>query len=142
MTSVDRGRAGQHTERAAAAAEPADLGGRASLGRHGEDLAVEHLRQQGLVVLERNWRCRQGELDVLATDGRTLVVCEVKTRSGRGYGSPAESVTHEKRSRIRGLALRWLAARRVAWCPLRFDVIAIDCPPQGRPVLRHLVGAF
>ncbi len=112
------------------------------LGRRGEDLAAEHLRRQGLVVLERNWRCREGEIDVLATDGRTLIVCEVKTRSGRGYGSPAESVTPEKRNRIRGLALRWLAARRVAWCPLRFDVIAIDCPPRGTPVLRHLVGAF
>ncbi|MEY7973960.1 YraN family protein [Saccharomonospora xinjiangensis] len=112
------------------------------LGRRGEELAVEHIRRQGLVVLERNWRCREGELDILATDGRTLIVCEVKTRSGRRYGSPAESVTPDKRHRIRGLALRWLAARQVAWCPLRFDVIAIDCPPRGTPVLRHIVGAF
>ncbi|WP_024876183.1 YraN family protein [Saccharomonospora piscinae] len=114
----------------------------AALGRRGEDLAGAYLRRQGLIVLERNWRCREGELDVLATDGRTLIVCEVKTRSGRGYGSPAEAVTRDKRNRIRGLALRWLAARRVAWCPMRFDVIAIDHPPGGPPRLRHVVGAF
>lgn len=117
-------------------------GSRAALGRRGEDLAAEHLRRQGLVILERNWRCREGELDILATDGRTLVVCEVKTRSGRGYGSPAESVTQDKRHRIRRLTLRWLAARRVAWCPLRFDVIAIEYPQDGPPRLQHLVEAF
>lgn len=112
------------------------------MGRRGEDLAAEQLQRQGLVVLDRNWRCREGELDILATDGRTLVVCEVKTRTGRGYGSPAEAVTLEKQQRIRRLASRWLAARRVAWCPLRFDVIAIECPPGREPVLRHVVGAF
>ncbi len=115
---------------------------RVALGRRGEDLAVEHLRRQGLVILERNWRCREGELDILATDGRTLVVCEVKTRSGRGYGIPTEAVTQDKRNRIRRLTLRWLASRRVAWCPLRFDVIAIECSPKEPPRLRHVVGAF
>ncbi|WP_232283831.1 YraN family protein [Saccharomonospora cyanea] len=135
-------RPGRRTPGSAGTTRSEEAGRPARLGRRGEDLAAEHLRRQGLTVLERNWRCREGEIDVLATDGRTLIVCEVKTRSGRGYGSPAESVTPEKRNRIRSLALRWLAARRVAWCPLRFDVIAIDCPPQGTPVLRHLVGAF
>jgi putative endonuclease len=139
---VDAGRLGVCAGGAPAATVPHGAGGRLALGRRGEDLAVEHLRRQGLVVLERNWRCREGELDVVATDGRTLVVCEVKTRSGRRYGSPEESVTEEKRRRIRGLALRWLAARRVSWCPLRFDVVAVEWPRQGTPAVRHLVGAF
>ncbi|WP_034237963.1 YraN family protein [Saccharomonospora iraqiensis] len=117
-------------------------GDRQALGRAGEDLAAEHLRRQGLTVLERNWRCREGELDILATDGTTLVVCEVKTRSGRNFGSPAEAVTEDKRRRIRGLTSRWLAARRVAWCPIRFDVVAIDHPPGEEPVVRHIAGAF
>ncbi|PXY28329.1 YraN family protein [Prauserella muralis] len=117
-------------------------GSRLALGRRGEDLAAEHLRQRGLVVLSRNWRCREGELDLVATDGRTLIVCEVKTRSGPAYGQPAEAVTADKRSRIRRLAGRWLTDHRVAWCEIRFDVIAIDWPPGGGAFVRHIEGAF
>ncbi|MBK1786754.1 YraN family protein [Prauserella sp. ASG 168] len=113
-----------------------------ALGRRGEELATEYLRGLGLVVLSRNWRCREGELDVVATDRTTLIVCEVKTRSGRGFGQPAEAVTEDKRIRIRRITSRWLAAFRVAWCPVRFDVIAIEFPPTGPPSLRHFVGAF
>lgn len=112
------------------------------LGRAGEELAVGHVRSLGLVVLSRNWRCRDGELDLVATDGAQLIVFEVKTRSGDGFGQPAEAVTPEKQARIRRCAHRWLREFRVGWCPIRFDVIAIVWPAGARPRLRHLPEAF
>lgn len=124
---------------------PALMRGREShleLGRKGEDLAVGHLHDQGLTVLGRNWRCREGELDVIATDGRVLVVCEVKTRAGRGFGVPAEAVTREKRARIRRITNRWLSTHHVEWCPIRFDVISVDWPREGEPRIQHYRAAF
>ena len=115
---------------------------RLALGRRGEELAANHLRGLGLVVLSRNWRCREGELDLVATDGRTLVVCEVKTRSGVRMGLPAEAVTPEKIARIRTLAGLWLREFRVGWCPIRFDVIAILAPAGEPPLVKHIKGAF
>lgn len=112
------------------------------LGRRGEALAVEYLEQQGLVVLPRNWRCREGELDVVATDGTRLVVCEVKTRSGTAFGSPAEAVTVQKAARIRRVTQSWLAAHGTRWCEIRFDVLAITAPAGGRVAVRHYPGAF
>jgi putative endonuclease len=113
-----------------------------ALGRLGEDLAAKHLEGLGLVVLSRNWRCRDGELDLVATDGRTLVVCEVKTRSGANFGTPEEAVTDEKAGRIRRLATQWLRTYKVGWCPVRFDVVAILAPPGETPSITHLPGAF
>src|SRR3954471_6810773 len=92
------------------------------LGRRGEDEAVHYLERRGLVVLSRNWRCRDGELDVVAVDGDRLVVCEVKTRSGTRFGEPAEAVTPRKAARIRRLTQAWLATLHVRWCEIRFDV--------------------
>lgn len=121
----------------------AGTGGRRNeLGRRGEDLAVEFLTAQGLVVLSRNWRCREGELDLVATDRIRLVVCEVKTRAGLGFGDPAEAVTAAKAARIRRLAAAWLSAHRVRWCEIRFDVVAVVCPPEGPATVEHLQGAF
>ncbi|MCY7343687.1 MAG: YraN family protein [Pseudonocardia sp.] len=112
------------------------------LGRRGEDLAVEYLTQRGLVVLSRNWRCRDGELDVVATDQERLVVCEVKTRSGTRYGEPAEAVDGRKAARIRRVTQAWLAAHQVRWCEIRFDVLAVLAEP-GRPVtVQHYEAAF
>ena len=71
---------------------------RQALGAYGEELAARHLRERGLVVLDRNWRCPLGEIDLVLRDGDTLVVCEVKTRSGVGYGTPHEAVTPAKPS--------------------------------------------
>lgn len=114
-----------------------------ALGRRGEDIAARFLEQQrGLVLLSRNWRCRDGELDIVATDGTRLVVAEVKTRSGTGFGAPAESVTEAKAARIRRLAAAWLAAHRVGWCEVRFDVVAVLSPPVGEVRVEHLEGAF
>ncbi|MBB3052133.1 putative endonuclease [Prauserella isguenensis] len=112
------------------------------LGRRGEDLAARYLTERGLIVLSRNWRCREGELDIVATDRSTLVVCEVKTRSGRRFGEPAEAVTEDKQARIRRITSRWLSEFQVGWCPIRFDVLSVDCPPGGEPTVRHIPGAF
>ncbi|MEC3980308.1 YraN family protein [Amycolatopsis sp. H20-H5] len=115
---------------------------RVELGRRGEELAARHLENTGLVVLSRNWRSRAGELDLVLTDGRTLVVCEVKTRSGVEYGLPAEAVTPEKRERIRRLAQQWLRDHEVGWCPVRYDVVAVLAPRGQNPSLKHIKGAF
>jgi len=115
---------------------------RQALGRWGEDLAVRHLEAEGMEVLARNWRCREGELDVVARDGRQLVFVEVKTRSGLRFGQPAEAVTARKALRIRGLAQRWLTEARPPYAPeLRFDVISV-LRTAGLPEVLHLRGAF
>ena len=112
------------------------------LGRRGEHLAARYLEHEGLVVLTRNWRCPEGELDLVAPDGRTLVVCEVKTRASNRFGAPGEAVTDVKASRVRRLARRWLRVYRVELCELRFDIVAVLWPPGGLPELRHLRGVF
>ncbi|WP_308203952.1 YraN family protein [Goodfellowiella coeruleoviolacea] len=112
----------------------------AALGRRGEALAAQYLESQGLVVLSRNWRCREGELDLVATDGVRLVVCEVKTRSSDWQGDPAQAVDRAKLRRLRRLAGRWLTTFRVGWCEIRFDVIAVHWPPSGPIRLRHRRG--
>jgi putative endonuclease len=113
------------------------------LGRNGEQLAADYLTELGLVVLERNWRCREGELDIIATDGLGRVYfCEVKTRSGEGYGIPAESVTRGKRRKIRRLAGVWLSTHVTGWRPTQFDVISVLWPPRAEPTLTYLPAAF
>jgi putative endonuclease len=118
-----------------------------AVGRYGEQLAVEHLAANGLVVLARNWRCRDGELDVVARDGDELVFVEVKTRSSLAFGAPAEAVDRVKANRIRQLALRWIAAEReqhpdAAWSSVRFDVVAVLRNRAGAPEITHVRGAF
>ncbi|MDT7714859.1 MAG: putative endonuclease [Pseudonocardiales bacterium] len=122
-------------------AQPADRRSD-ELGRWGEDLAADYLAGTGLVLLSRNWRCRDGEVDLIGTDGERLVVCEVKTRSGTGYGEPAEAVTAAKAARIRRVTAQWLRTYRVGWCEIRFDVLAVLCPPDGPVTVEHIQGAF
>lgn len=112
------------------------------LGRRGEDVAAQYLEGLGLTVLARNWRCRHGELDVIATDSARLVVCEVKTRSSTRFGLPAEAVTGKKAHRIRRLANLWLAAHHLPWTEVRFDVCSILIEPGTEPVVHHYAGAF
>lgn len=114
------------------------------VGRNGEELAARHLTDLGLTVMTRNWRCREGELDIVATDGRDLaIICEVKTRSGVRYGSGAEAVDAGKRRRIRRLATLWLAEHRARpGIRLRFDVISVLWEPGTQPQLTHITGAF
>ncbi|WP_327044489.1 YraN family protein [Microbispora sp. NBC_01189] len=96
------------------------------LGRHGEQLAVTYLTARGMRVLDRNWRCADGEIDIVARDGNALVVVEVKTRSGRSHGTAFEAVTGEKLLRLRALAGRWLAAHAERFDTIRVDVIALE----------------
>jgi putative endonuclease len=110
-----------------------------AVGRYGEDLAARHLRESGLAILERNWRCRDGEIDIVARDGDALVMCEVKTRSGTGFGTALEAVTPAKAARLRRLATQWLAARRLSVPEVRFDVIGVSRRPDGVAV-EHLRG--
>jgi putative endonuclease len=123
-----------------------------AVGRFGEDVAAEFLERSGLRIVERNWRCREGELDIIAQDGDVLVFCEVKARSGTGFGTPAEAVTAAKGRRLRMLAARWLAERRAtgaepgadagARCPtVRFDVVAV-LRGGGAVSVEHLRGVL
>lgn len=117
---------------------------RLALGRYGEDRAVEYLRACGMRVLSRNWRSASGELDVVAAEGDALVVCEVKTRSGLGWGSPLDAITRKKQLRLRRLALEWLDAhsfepdRRPG--VIRIDAIGVLVPRRGAPVVEHIRG--
>lgn len=96
------------------------------LGRRGEQLAVEHLTAIGWSILDRNWRCSLGELDIVADDGGTIVVVEVKTRSSIAYGHPLDAVTPRKLARVRRLAAAWCAASPTGGLGrLRIDVIGV-----------------
>jgi putative endonuclease len=112
------------------------------LGAHGERIAAAFLRDAGLRVLDRNWRCREGELDIVARDRDALVFCEVKTRRGTGFGHPVEAVTPAKQRRLRLLAQRWLAAHDEHAPDLRFDVVGVLVAPTGPARVVHLRGAF
>ncbi|EIV95944.1 YraN family protein [Frankia sp. QA3] len=113
-----------------------------ALGRFGEEVASRHLAAGGAAILDRNWRCREGELDLVVQDGPDLVFCEVKTRSGTRYGSAAEAVVGRKAARIRRLAARWLAEHPHVPSPVRFDVVLVSRPPAGPVRVEHLRGAF
>ncbi|MBW3644613.1 MAG: YraN family protein [Actinobacteria bacterium] len=98
---------------------------RRALGSAGEDLAAAEYERRGYQVLARNWRCREGELDLVLRSGSTVVFCEVKARSTLAFGSPLEAVTAAKRRRIRLLATRWLQQSGVRAGELRFDVVGV-----------------
>lgn len=110
------------------------------LGRLGEQAAARHLTELGWQILDRNWRCAEGELDIVARDGAELVVCEVKTRSGVAYGAPAEAVTAAKAARLHRLASRWLAAHGVRHAAARVDVIGLVADGAGRFAIDHMKG--
>ncbi|WP_158016099.1 YraN family protein [Mycobacterium basiliense] len=115
---------------------------RAELGAFGEQLAVKHLTDLGLRILDRNWRCRYGELDVIAGDPATgaVVFIEVKTRTGDGYGGLAHAVTEWKLRRLRRLAGLWLAGQNQGWTAVRIDVIGVRIGRRRTPELTHLKG--
>jgi putative endonuclease len=112
------------------------------LGRAGEDRAVEHLSLTGYVIIERNWRCRIGEIDIIATRGEWLVFVEVKTRSTTTCGHPFEAVTTRKLQRMRRLAAAWCDEKNARGRRLRLDVIAVFAPPCGTAVIEHLEGVL
>lgn len=122
---------------------------RRALGALGEQLALEHLRARGLTLVERNFRTRHGELDLIVADERHLIFCEVKTRIVRGDPGPLgpfASIGLRKRRQVRLMARLWLAAQsnRQAHPPeLRFDAVGISIDPSGRLIqIEHLEGAF
>lgn len=114
---------------------------RSAVGQYGEDLACRQLQAAGMHILARNWRCQAGELDVIAADGNTLVVCEVKTRRHVHFGAPTEAVTTDKLRRVRKLAGLWLAeSEHSDFEAVRVDVVAVVLPRRGAAVIKHLKG--
>lgn len=110
------------------------------LGREGELAAVRYLEQEGFRVLDRNWRCQDGEIDIVATERLSLVVCEVKTRSGTRYGEPIEAVTRAKSKRLRRLAVCWLNAHGIRFEQIRIDVIGLLYEGTGGFTIQHIRG--
>ena len=115
---------------------------RSGLGAAGESLVAAWYRRAGYDVVDRNWRCRDGELDLVLTRGGTVVFCEVKTRASDAFGAPAEAVTARKQRRLRMLALRWLHAHPGHWRALRFDVGSVVRGDRGRLLVEVLEDAF
>lgn len=113
---------------------------RQELGAFGEQIAVGHLQSLGLRILQRNWRCRYGELDVIAADERALVFVEVKTRTGDGFGGVEHAVTPQKLRRLRRLAALWLAGQDGGWADVRIDVIGVRIGRGRTPEVIHLRG--
>jgi putative endonuclease len=115
---------------------------RRRLGVAGEDAVARWYEDAGYEVVDRNWRCRDGELDLVAIRGDTLVFCEVKTRAGTRFGAPFEAVTATKQRRLRNLALRWLADRGTHRRTLRFDVASVTRTSTDGLAIEVLEGAF
>jgi putative endonuclease len=112
------------------------------VGRYGEDLAARHLVETGMVILERNWRCPAGEIDIVAREGDALVVCEVKTRSGSRFGTPLEAVTPAKAARLHRLGGLWVAERGLRVREVRYDVVGVTRGGDGRPMVEHTRGVL
>lgn len=112
----------------------------ASVGRYGERVAERALLERGMTVVERNWRCPQGEIDLVLRDGDVLVVCEVKTRSGVDYGHPLEAVDELKAARLRRLAARWIEAHGVRPGEVRIDIVGVVRRRQGAAEVVHVPG--
>ena len=112
------------------------------LGERGEDAAAAYLERIGLTVVERNWRCPSGEIDIVALDEDVLVLCEVKTRKGVSKGTPEESVTPAKQKRYKRLASAYVQFAALEPVEMRFDVITLLVLAEDRALLRHHRAAF
>jgi putative endonuclease len=116
------------------------MGDRQELGRDGEDAAVGYLTRRGMQVVARNWRCRYGEVDIIAREGTVLVFCEVKTRRGTGFGVPLAAITATKLARMRRLAVLWLEQTGGHRGPIRIDAVGLLRHPDGRFEIEHVRG--
>lgn len=114
--------------------------GRAGLGAMGEQVAVDHLLAAGFEVVERNWRCRLGEIDVVAREGAVLVAVEVKTRRSGNTGHPLEAITPAKVARLRALLARWLATHDLRAPHVRLDAVAVLADGRSAPRVEHVRG--
>jgi putative endonuclease len=112
------------------------------VGDAGETAVAAWYRARGYDIVARNWRVREGEIDVIARNASTLVFCEVKTRRSTAFGSPAEAVTYRKQARLRVLATRWLAEHRARAHDIRFDVAEVRPDGRGNWIVEMLEGAF
>ena len=118
---------------------------RRRIGQIGEDMAARFVTEMGWQIIERNWRCRYGELDLIAAEGSRLVIVEVKTRASRTYLDPVAAVTREKLARMRRLARLWLSGQSTYWPLIRFDIVSVQLDPvalddYGRASIRHHQG--
>ena len=107
---------------------------RQALGKHGENIAARELQRRGYAILARRYRTRYGEIDIVARDGETIVIVEVKARASSEFGTAAEAVTPSKQRRMTSMAMEFLVRKRLTNRPCRFDVVAIDGPPGGERV--------
>jgi putative endonuclease len=112
------------------------------LGERGEDAAAAYLERTGMTIVERNWRCPVGEIDIVALDDDTIVLCEVKTRRTVAKGTPDDAVTPAKQRRYRKLAAAYLQHAGTPDVTVRFDVISILVIAEDRALLRHHRAAF
>jgi putative endonuclease len=110
------------------------------LGREGEQAAARYLEGCGFRILDRNWRSADGEIDIVAVDRQTFVVCEVKTRSGTRYGTPLDAVGRAKQRRLRRLAAQWLNAHGIRFDQIRIDVLGLRCDSSGGFTIEHVRG--
>jgi putative endonuclease len=113
-----------------------------ALGAYGEALAARHLVGQGMILLDRNWRCEAGEIDLVLRDGRVLVVCEVKTRSSVACGHPHEAITSTKVARLAELGVRWQESHAVRAEELRIDLVCVIRPRRGPSTVDHVRGVL
>jgi putative endonuclease len=121
-------------------AEVVAMGAKDVLGREGEQAAVGYLESRGFQILDRNWRCADGEIDIVASDRGTFVVCEVKTRSGTRFGTPFDAVGQAKRRRLRRLAAQWLAAHGSRFDRIRIDVVGLLRDGADGFTIEHVQG--
>lgn len=112
-----------------------------SIGKYGEDRASEFLERLGYEIIERNWRCNSGEIDIVARDNRCLVFAEVKTRSRVGFGHPFEAITSAKMKKMRQLAGEWCRAHEIARAQVRLDAISVLLT-SGKVHIEHLKQVF
>src|ERR1700709_2184489 len=112
------------------------------LGSRGEDLAAAALTEAGMLVVDRNWRCAQGEIDIVALDGDETVFVEVKTRTSVDFGHPLEAITAQKLARLRRLAAAWCADHPGDHNRIRIDAVAVIAPAVGAPTIEHLMRVF
>jgi putative endonuclease len=120
--------------------EVVDMNAKDELGRLGEQLAADFLEQSELRILDRNWRCPDGEIDIVALERRTLVICEVKTRSSGRYGTPLEAISARKRVRLRKLAVAWVQAHGLFYDEIRIDVVGVLKAEPGEFSIEHVRG--
>lgn len=112
------------------------------LGKRGEEIAARHLEATGLVIVDRNWRCPQGEIDLVVRDGGELVFVEVKTRSSVAFGHPLDAITVTKLARLRRLAAAWCDAHPGNHDHIRIDAVAVIAPIAGPIEVEHLPRVF